>query len=106
MARTDSNGYIPSLFNTTDGTCYICGCDIGTERHEVFGASNRENSKHYGLWINVCPYCHRLSPSSIHLAPEKHIGLKAEAQELFEEEHPEKDFLEIFGRNYLENKRG
>lgn len=104
--KKDSNGYIESLFTTADGECYICGGEIGTERHEIFGASNRENSKHYGLWINVCPYCHRLAPSSIHLSPERHVGLKEEAQELFEAEYPDKDFVAIFGRNYLENKRG
>lgn len=71
------------------------------ERHEIFGGSNRSFSKRYGLWINVCPSCHRRNKNSIHLNPDKHIGLKEEGQTLFEEEYPDKDFASIFGRNYL-----
>lgn len=103
--KTDSNGYGESLFNTEEDVCYICGCNVGTERHEVFGASNRDNSKFYGLWINVCPMCHRLGANAIHAVPKNHIGLKADAQRLFEEAYKDLDFMEIFGRNYLENKR-
>ena len=99
--KRDRNGYIPSLFNTIEDECYICGCGGRMERHEIFGGANRSNSKGYGLWINVCPGCHRTKPDSIHLSPKKHIRLKEEAQELFEEEYPDKDFLSIFGKKYI-----
>lgn len=103
--KLDSNGYAPSLFKTSDEECYLCGGLNGGQlvRHEVLYGSNRENSKQYGLWIYVCPepFCHKM----IHNDAEKFAYLKAEAQALFEEAHPDLDFMEIFGRNYLENKR-
>ena len=93
--KLDSNGYAPSLFKTSDEECYLCGGLNGGQlvRHEVLYGSNRENSKRHGLWIYVCPDA------------EKFAYLKAEAQALFEEAHPDLDFKEIFGRNYLANKQ-
>ena len=96
----DRNGYNPTLFNTTEDECYICGRSCPCARHEVLYGNNRENSKFYGLWINVCPSCHQNGNEAIHQVPEKYEWLKAEAQELFEEKYPDKDFLTIFGKNY------
>ena len=99
--KLDRNGYRESLFSTSEDECYLCGRCVRVERHEIFGGANRSNSKRYGLWINVCPNCHRTDKDSIHLAPEKHTDLKIEAQQLFEEAYIDKDFMSIFGRNYL-----
>lgn len=96
----DRNGYNPSLFSTDEYECYVCGASGRCERHEVFGGPNRTNSKKYGLWINVCPGCHRNGKMAIHVVPEEYEYLKVEAQELFEQEFPDKDFLTIFGKNY------
>lgn len=103
--KTDSNGYGESLFNTEEDVCYVCKCEVPTARHEVLYGNNRENSKFYGLWINVCPNCHQYGAYAIHRYPEKYEHLKQEAQRLFEETFTDLDFMEIFGRNYLANKR-
>ena len=96
------NGYAPSLFNTEDGFCYVHKDYCGTERHEIFPKHNRDNSKRYGLWIAVCPMCHRLGEKNCHNESEGEFRyLREEAQQLFEEEYPDKDFLAIFGKNYL-----
>ena len=99
--KLDRNGYRSSLFNTEDGFCYIHKDYCQTVRHEVLPGMNRSLSKKYGLWINVCPSCHNMSDHSIHSDPESYEYLKAEAQELFEQEYPEEDFMAVFGKNYL-----
>ena len=96
--KLDRNGYRASLFNTESGFCYIHRGEVATARHEILHGANRNNSKRYGLWINVCPDCHKL----VHLEDNgKYLYLKEDAQRLFEEEYPDKDFVAIFGRNYL-----
>ena len=94
----DSNGYNPSKLPTQDGVCFVCGRHIETARHEIFyGNPNRTNSKREGMWINVCPNCHR----KIHSDSSKYLTLKEEGQRYFEEWKPRAEFIEIFGRNYL-----
>lgn len=97
--KLDRNGYAKSLFDTEDGVCYICKSERQTVRHEVVHGASRQLAKYYGLWINVCPVpCH----SWIHREDNgKFYYLKEEAQRLFEKEHPDKDFLIIFGRKYF-----
>ena len=91
----DSNGYNPSLFDTEQDVCYNCTMECQTVRHEVWHGANRQLSKYYGLWINVCPTCHKL----IHREDNgEFFYLKEEAQRLFEKNYPDKDFLKIFGR--------
>lgn len=106
----DRNGYNPSLFETEDGTCYLCGFVGDTARHEVLHGPNRENSKKHGLWICVCPRCH----DDIHREDNGlFLWLKEAAQELWEcaqsigrPQDPKamirKEFMAIFGRNYIE----
>lgn len=64
--KLDRNGYAPSIMETTAGTCYLCGAQTATERHEVFGSALRTKSKEYGLWVNLCPCCHRTAPYAVH----------------------------------------
>lgn len=97
MAK-DKNGYTKSLLLTEQDTCYICGRDVETARHEIYGASNRQISKALGMWVNVCPKCHEL----IHNNPIKYEWLKVAGQLAFEREYGHDRFIECFGRNYLE----
>lgn len=96
----DRNGYNASLFVTEFGKCYICGNECYTERHEVFGAANRSKSKYYGLWVDLCPDCHRYSPLAVHRNKSMRLKLQQEAQRLYQEEFGD-DFMQKFGRNYL-----
>ena len=96
--KLDRNGYRSSLFNTEEDVCYLCTSEVQTARHEVLHGPNRQLSKRYGLWLNLCPNCHEL----VHKEDNgKYLYLKEDAQRLFEEEYPDKNFLQIFGRNYL-----
>lgn len=94
------NGYGKSLFDTEDGTCYLCGFVGDTARHEVLFGAVRPLSKKLGLWIAVCPACHR----RIHEDSNgRYMHLKEDAQVLFMDAYnvSTREFIELFGRNYL-----
>ena len=76
--------------------CYICGA-VPTERHHIFGGSNRDLSEKYGLTVDLCPYHHRDSKGGAHFNPVLMEMLKKKGREAFEREY-ELDFEEIFIR--------
>jgi hypothetical protein len=81
--------------------CYVCGSTYWLERHHVFGGANRNNSEKYGMVADLCHFDHNEPPNGIHFNRENELRLKREFQQKFEDEHPELNFIEIFGRNYL-----
>ena len=94
------NGYGRSLFSTEDGTCYLCGCQGDTARHEVLHGSSRQYAKKFGLWIAVCPRCHSL----VHRSDNTYyLFLKEDAQRLFMDAYhaSEAEFRSLFGRTYI-----
>ena len=95
----DSNGYAPSILQH-ENHCFICYRNMYAQRHEIFHGSNRQKSKEYGLWINVCPVCH----NSIHFTDgELDQRLKERGQDAAMAYYgwSTKDFIARFGRNYL-----
>lgn len=92
----DRNGYNKSLI--CDGYCFFCG-NPETVRHEIFQGKNRSNSKKYGLWLTVCPACHRM----IHEDSAVSNNLKQLAQEIAMASYnwETEDFRKVFGKNYL-----
>lgn len=97
----DRNGYNKSLFSTENGECFICGARRETARHEVmYGIANRPLAKYDGLWLNVCPACHR----RIHERPCEHLWLKEAAQRLYEAKYGHDAWMRRYGKNYLEER--
>ena len=74
----------------------------GSERHEVFGAVNRDKSIKYGLVIFITPEQHRTGKTSIHLNPNNWLWLKGLAQKTWRKYYnkTKEDFIKEFGRNY------
>ena len=62
-----------------------------------------EESEKYGLKVWLCPFHHNMSSQGVHFDKELDIRLKRVAQKKFEEHYPNVDFVQLFGRNYLEN---
>ena len=94
----DRNGYNPSIMLTFQGTCYICNRLTETARHEIyFGTANRKNSKKHGLWVNLCPDCHR----RVHRDRNTDLWLKKLGQRKYEQTHTRDEFVKLIGRNYL-----
>lgn len=97
------NGYAPSIMGTTDGLCYLCENYTHTERHEIFGGSNRTKSKALGLWVCLCPACHRTGAYAVHqnkyVADKLHREGQQEAMCIYDWSVDE--FRRRFGKNYL-----
>ena len=100
-----------SILHKKDGTCYLCQKLHGNnylhgtvqEHHVFFGTSNRKQSEKYGLKVYLCIYHHTGSAEAVHQNVENATILKREAQEVFEQTHTREEFMEIFGRNWLED---
>lgn len=85
--------------------CFLCGACGYLERHHIFGGNkNRKWSERYGLTVHLCFKCHRDSKIGVHFNKENQRKLHEIGQEAFEREHSRKDFVRIFGINYLEDK--
>ena len=104
--KLDSNRYAPSIMQWNAGEqCAFCGREhVEVVRHEIFpGHGRREKCKQYGLWITVCPMCHTF----IHTNPKnsKVMELDRHAQHQAMEKYgwTTKEFVEKFGKNYLED---
>lgn len=74
-----------------------------TEEHHIFGGyANRRLSERYGLKVYLCPEHHRTSAEAVHKDKDINMRLKKLGQNAFNAYFPDKDFREIFGKNYLE----
>ena len=71
------------------------------EHHAFFGWALRKLSEKYGLKVYLCIPHHRTSKEAVHHNDEISDMVQAYAQRAFEKKWPEKNFREIFGRNYI-----
>lgn len=99
--KLDKNGYAPSLFPHESFRCYNCGRFGETARHEIFGGSRRSASKALGLWVNVCPDCHKAIHASGLLQYHYHRKGQLLAEAYYHWDHD--DFRRRFYKNYLED---
>lgn len=82
--------------------CYIClrwGDDL--ERHHcIHGTANRRQAEKYGLWVWLCPECHRRVHSAA--GHELDVELKKTAQSVWEASQGDTDaFRRVFGKSWL-----
>lgn len=96
------------MHNKQDGTCYLCmmlNWDYqrreGLEEHHVFGGPCKKLSTKYGLTVYLCHEHHTEPPEGAHRNKANMDLLHKEGQRAFMKRYPGKDFMEIFGRNYL-----
>lgn len=92
-----------SILQKADG-CLLCRSPISLEEHHVFEGTRRQKSEKYGLKVKLCPAHHRLSNQSVHLNPKIEKDLKQWAQMKAMDHYgwTIEDFIEIMGKNYLE----
>lgn len=85
--------------------CWFCGRTDNLELHHcIHGTANRAQADKHGLWVYLCPECHR-GTYGVHgkYGHEKDLTLKRVAQRAFEENNARELFRAIFGRSYLED---
>lgn len=90
------------------GTCFRCGKVGQTERHHIFAGPNRKHSEKYGLTVYLCHACHNEPPYGAHFSKKTADWLHRIGQRTFETnaekrgiQEPRKEFVKIFGKNYL-----
>lgn len=98
----DRNGYAPSILDTEQGVCFACGNYGDTARHEIYyGTGNRTVSKMTGLWVNLCPRCHRI----VHEKADNGVldgALKRSGYRVFCIDNDPEAFRALIGRYYDE----
>ena len=85
-----------------DKEYFLCTRMQDLEQHHIFGGPNRKNSEEYGLKVYLCHDHHIYGPEAVHNNAWIRHELQRTAQRLFEKQHSHKEFMEIFGRNYLD----
>ena len=102
----------------TEKECFFCSAlgasptenpGILEKHHIMFGFSSkaRKYSEKYGLWVWLCSYHHRYGKESVHMSKSTNIMLRRIAQKAFIREHGKNGFnewMELFGKNYLEEE--
>ena len=90
--------------------CYLCRkmfgiCnDRGLHEHHIYeGYGRRRQSEAIGAKVWLCAKHHNMSDYGIHFNKEEDMELKRECQRKFEETHSRDAFMELIGRNYLDD---
>lgn len=101
----------PSILHCKDGTCYLCmklnndNRAHGTvHEHHVYNGSNRSISEEEGLKVYLCLMHHTAGPEAVHNNHENMRLLQRETQRAYEKTHTRQQFMDLIGRNYLEDE--
>ena len=96
------------MHDKEDGTCYLCMLlhndyqrRTNLEEHHVFMGPSRRNSEKYGLKVYLCNQHHTNGKEAVHVSYEVCRILQSAGQQAFMKKYPDKDFMKIFGKNYL-----
>lgn len=97
--------------NDQAGECYLCALlhddwsrKYTEEHHIFFGMANRRLSEKYGLKVRLCLFHHREGPEAVHKNAQIKELLCQIGQQAFERHYPDKNFITLFGENYLEER--
>lgn len=83
--------------------CYFCQTTYNLHKHHIFGGANRKKSEHYGLWVYLCEGHHNMDlKEGVHYNKKRDKELKQLAQSIFESKYSHEEFMEEFGKNYLD----
>lgn len=99
-----------SILHEKDGTCYLCmklsgDCRIKPVIHEhhIYGGACRSISEQEGFKAYLCLEHHIDGPEAVHNNQENMRILQRDCQRHYERTHTRKQFMELTGRNYLED---
>lgn len=100
-----------SILHQNDGTCFLCIMLDGNEmihrtihEHHIFGGPNRSLSEVEGLKVYLCLRHHIDGPEAVHNNIRNMRYLQQIGQQAFESTHSRAEFMQKFGRNYLEDE--
>ena len=87
----------------TEKACYATGQTGPLHRHHIFGGGRRGLSDRSGLWVWLAPEWHNMSGHGVHFNHELDLQLKQAAQREFEARYGHEKWMELMGKNYLED---
>ena len=96
-----------SIIQEGNSVCYLCGLPPNgdaLDKHHCIGGSRRKLSEKYGLTVYLHHNkCHVNGKNSVHRNAELSNGLKKIAQKKAMDYYgwSKKDFIRIFGKNYI-----
>lgn len=100
----------PSILHDKNHTCYLCMMLDGNHKlhrqlheHHIFSGPNRIHSEEYGLKVYLCLEHHMTGKLAVHNCRETRELLHKIGQREFEKTHSREKFMEVFGRNYLDD---
>ena len=96
LAKLEKNRF--SIITKDLEKCYLCKAKK-EELHEIYEGKNRQISMKYGLVIPICRKCH-ISVTNNKTLQEK---LHKVGQKVFKKQYKTENFVQIFGKNYLDN---
>ena len=92
-----------SIIQQGEPRCFVCLARSNLhEHHVIYGTADRKQSEKYGLKVYLCAKHHNKSKAGVHSNHKLDIKLKQLAQRKFEQHYPDKEWLTIFSKNYLE----
>lgn len=100
-----------SILHQKDGTCYLCMKSGDYRRHQVvhehhiFGGPNRQISEAEGMKVYLCLAHHIDGPEAVHNNIKNMRMLQEDGQRAYERTRSREEFMERFGRNYLDEDR-
>lgn len=83
--------------------CFFCGRTDRLEKHHaIHGTANRKKAEELGLWVWLCPECHR-GTDGVHgkNGHSKDMAVKMAAEYAFLKHHSMDEWMKEIGKNYL-----
>jgi 5-methylcytosine-specific restriction endonuclease McrA len=87
------------------GCCVVCG-NPNFSIHHVFAGNNRKTSNQHSEMMTLLCYEHHQGTNGVHgkNGHELDEQMKRDAQRRFEETHSRQEFMDLIGKNYLEDE--
>lgn len=82
---------------------FLCGKPAECIHEVYFGTANRQISIQNGFCAGLCHKEHNMSNSSVHYNRAMDLKLKRTYQKEYEKTHTRQDFINLIGKNYLDN---
>lgn len=85
--------------------CYITGQTNNLHLHHIYRGVNRKISDKNGFVVYLAGWLHNQSDEGVHGKNGKELDLmlKRHCQMKFEETHSREEFMQLIGRNYLDD---
>lgn len=78
--------------------CFLCGRWTSLDIHHIYGGPWRKRADEDGLTCYLCRDCHR----RVHQDWETNLRIKKVGQFIYEQEHSREEFINRYGKNYIE----